>query len=243
MSNEELPLDNPMLVRWEFASEERLEKRNALYRQLVEGVNAEELAFEAVREVAPMRVLDVGCGTGEMAERIVQELGAEVVALDASQRMVELTKARGLDARLGDIQELPFEDGSFDCVLAGWVIYHVPNRTRAITECARVLRAGGRFVAPTLDDANLRDLWEFLGSPFERSLTFSSSNGAAQLEPHFARVEGRDAEGVVVFPTADSMRRYVAANMTRAHLAAVVPEFDEPVRIRTNHTIFVADKA
>ena len=214
MTDAELPLDNPMLVRWEFASEERLEKRNALYRQLVEGVNAEEVAFEAVREFAPRRVLDVGCGAGELAERIIQELGAEVVALDSSQRMVDLTKARGVDARLGDIQDLPFEDGSFDCVVAGWVIYHVANRAQAIAECARVLEPGGRLVAPTLDDANLADLWEFLGSPRESNLTFSTANGTAQLEPHFARVESRPANGVVVFPTPDEMRRYVAANMS-----------------------------
>ena len=46
MSDEDFRLDNPMLVRWEFASEERLEKRNALYRRLVEGINAEEVLFD-----------------------------------------------------------------------------------------------------------------------------------------------------------------------------------------------------
>ena len=45
MSDEDFRLDNPMLVRWEFASEERLEKRNALYRRLVEGIDAHEVLF------------------------------------------------------------------------------------------------------------------------------------------------------------------------------------------------------
>lgn len=243
MSDEELPLDNPMLVRWEFASEERLEKRNALYRRLIEGVNAEDVVHEAVREVAPERVLDVGCGAGEIAERIAREIGADVVALDASQRMVDLTRERGVEAVLGDIQALPFDDGSFDCVIAGWVLYHVVDRATAIAECARVLRPGGRFVAATLADDNLAELWEFLGSPRDRSLTFSTSNGAEQLAASFAHVEAREAEGVVVFPSSDAMRMYVAANMTRAHLAAKVPEFSEPVRVGTHHTVFVATKA
>ena len=240
---EEFRLDNPMLVRWEFASEERLEKRNAIYRQLIEGVNAEELLYEAVAEVNPERFLDVGCGAGALSQRVRSELGAEVVAVDTSERMVDLTRELGIDARVADVQELPFEDGSFDCVAAGWVLYHVADRERAISECARVVRPGGRFVAATLADENMSDLWDFLGSPRERSLTFSTTNGAAQLEPHFARVEAHEAKGRIAFRSPEDMRQFVAANMTRAHMAAAVPEFTEPVPVRTHHTIFVADKA
>ena len=241
--DDELRLDNPMLVRWEFASEERLETRNSIYRQLIEGVNAEDVMFSAVAEFAPARVLEVGCGAGAMAVRIAREVGADVVGLDQSARMVDLTRERGVDAVVGDVQALPFDEGEFDCVVAGWLFYHVADRELAIAECARVLRPGGRLVAATLADENLADLWVFLGSPRERSLSFSSVNGKEQLERHFARVEAREAEGVVIFPTPDSMGAYVAANITRAHLAASVPAFTEPVRARTHHTVFVADKA
>jgi SAM-dependent methyltransferase len=243
VSEEDFRIDNPMLVRWEFASEERLEKRNALYRRLVEGVDAEEVLFQAVKEFAPSRVLDVGCGAGAMAERVRDELGAQVVAIDSSERMIELTRQRGIEAYVGDVQELPFGDGEFDCVYAGWVLYHVLDRERAISECARVLRPGGRFATATLADENMSDLWDFLGSPHERRLEFSSANGAEQLERCFANVEAREANGVVVFPSSDDMTQFVAVNMTRAHLAAAVPKFTEPVPVRTQHTIFVADKA
>jgi SAM-dependent methyltransferase len=242
MSDEDFRLDNPMLVRWEFASEERLEKRNALYRRLVEGIDAEEVLFQAVKEFAPTRVLEVGCGAGAMAERVRDELGSQIIAIDSSERMVELTRQRGIEAYVADVQELPFGDGEFDCVFAGWVLYHVLDRERAINECARVLRPGGRFVTATLADENMSDLWDFLGSPRERSLGFSSSNGAEQLERSFANVETRQANGVVVFPSSEDMTAFVSANMTRAHLAEAVPDFDEPVHVRTQHTIFVADK-
>jgi ubiquinone/menaquinone biosynthesis C-methylase UbiE len=241
--NEEFRLDNPMLVRWEFASEERLEKRNAIYRQLIEGKNAEDMLFEAVKEVAPERFLEVGCGAGALSARVRDEVGAEVHAIDTSERMVDLTRELGIDAQVADVQELPFEDGSFDCVAAGWVLYHVADRDRAISECARVLRPGGRFVAATLADENMSDLWDFLGSPRERQLTFSTTNGASQLAPHFARVEAREAEGMIAFTSPEDMRQFVAANMTRAHMAASIPDFTEPVPVRTHHTIFVADKA
>jgi SAM-dependent methyltransferase len=243
VSDDDFRLDNPMLVRWEFASEERLEQRNALYRRLVEGIDAEVVLFDAVKEFAPTRVLDVGCGAGAMAERVRDEAGAQIVAVDSSERMVELTRQRGIEAYVADVQELPFADREFDCVVAGWVLYHVLDRERAIHECARVLRPGGRFVTATLADDNMSDLWDFLGSPRERSLGFSSSNGAQQLERCFENVETREANGVVVFPTPDDMTQFVSATMTRAHLAPVVPDFSEPVRVRTQHTIFVAEKA
>ncbi len=243
MSDEDFRLDNPMLVRWEFASEERLEKRNKIYNQLSEGVNAEQVLFEAVAEHRPPRVLEVGCGAGAMARRVRDALGAEVVAVDTSERMIELTREREIEAYVADVQELPFADAEFDTVFAGWVLYHVRDRERAIGECARVLKPDGRFIAATLADENMSDLWDFLGSPRERTLTFSSMNGAAQLEPHFARVEAREANGVVVFRAPAQMREFVAANMIRAHLAASIPEFSDPVHVRTHNTIFVADKA
>jgi SAM-dependent methyltransferase len=243
VSDPNLSLDNPMLVRWEFASEERLATRNAIYRSLIGGDNAEEFVFEAVAEARPKDVLEVGCGAGELAERMVRELGANVCAVDTSERMVALTRERGVDTRVADVQGLPFDDESFDCVVAAWVLYHVHDRDRAIAECARVLRAGGRFVAATLADENLDDLWEALGSPQERGLSFSSANGAAQLDRHFRNVEAREAHGVVTFPTPEAMRQFVAADMTRAHLATNVPEFTEPIPARSHHTVFVAEKA
>lgn len=244
MAHEDFRLDNPMLVRWEFASEERLEKRNQINRDLIEGVNAEEELYRAIAEVRPARALEVGSGAGRLSERVRDELGAEVLAIDASDRMVELTRGRGIDARVADVTQLPFGDGEFDCVFAGWVLYHVQDRDRAIAECARVLKPGGRFATATLADENMADLWNFLGSPRERTLTFSTTNGAEQLARHFAHVEAREAEGAVVFKTAEDMRQFVAANMTRAHLAATVPaKLAEPVKVRTHHTIFVAEKA
>jgi SAM-dependent methyltransferase len=145
-------LDNPLLVQWEYASEERLAQRNAVYHRLLDGANPENVVFDAVVESAPQRFLDAGCGMGELAERVKRELGAEVCAIDFSPRMVELTRARGIDAQVADIQALPFEDASFDCVGAGWVLYHVPELDQAVRELARVLRPGGRLVAGTLGE-------------------------------------------------------------------------------------------
>ena len=188
-------------------------------------------------------MLEVGCGTGEAAERIADELGATVVALDISSRMVELTKARGVDARVGDVQELPFADCEFDCAVANWVLYHVPDLDRGIAELARVLRPGGRLVATTVGEDNLREVWELLGDHSVFDLSFNRRDGADRLRRHFERVEQRDAKGTVVFPSPQALRAYVAATITRSHLAERVPDFDGPFRARSRHSVFVAEKA
>src|SRR5918995_4103746 len=176
-------LDNPLVVQWEYASEERLAKRNKTYRELLEGINPEDAVFEAVRESSPQRFLDVGCGMGELAERVQRQLGAAVVAVDISPRMVELTRARGIDASEADVQALPFEDGSFDCVAAGWVLYHVPDVDLGVRELARVLRPGGRLVTATLGTANMQELWDLLGGEVTAGLSFDCENGEAALVP------------------------------------------------------------
>ena len=87
--------DRDLVVR-EYADEERFAARRAVFLDLVEGEN-EDLALEALREVGPERVLEVGCGLGAFAERMQRDLDADVVAVDLSHRMVELTAGRGVD--------------------------------------------------------------------------------------------------------------------------------------------------
>ena len=237
-------LDNPLLVRWEYASEERFAKRNALFRELIDGGNPEEIAFAAVAEKRPARVLDVGCGPGDLTERFVKEIGADVKAIDLSMRMVELARARGIDAQVADAEHLPFVDGEFDCVFAGWVLYHVPNLGQAIAECARVLRPGGRLVASSYFEDNMSELWELIEGVVPRDpLSFNHANGAELLRRHFAKVEQRDVTATLTFPNAEVMRTFVAATIDRAHLAPMVPEIEGPFRATTRHVVFVAERA
>ena len=242
MTKEPFRLDSPLLVQWEYASEERLRTRNETYRRLVRGVNAEDVAFQAVAEASPGRVLEVGCGMGEFAQRVAEELGATVCAVDISARMVDLTAARGLDARVADVQALPFGDGEFDVAIANWVLYHAADVDLAVRELARVLRPGGRLVAATLGLDHLVEAWELVGGEPTRDLSFWSENGEERLRAVFPRVERRDAEGTLVFPDPQTLREYIAASITRAHLAENVPDFTEPLETRSAHVVFVADK-
>ena len=90
------------------------------------------------------RILDLGCGDGALTERIVAA-GATVVGFDASDSFVAAAKARGLDARLGDGQNLPF-DGEFDAVFSNAALHWMRDAAAVIAGVARALVPGGRFV-------------------------------------------------------------------------------------------------
>jgi SAM-dependent methyltransferase len=91
-----------------------------------------------------MRLLDVATGPGYAAERAAAR-GAHPIGIDIAEGMLALARRRRpeLEFRWGDAEELPFEDGSFDAVVGGFVVNHLPHPERAIAEAARVLAPGG----------------------------------------------------------------------------------------------------
>ncbi len=234
-------MSDPAYVREQYTTEAGLAARKAVYKE-VTGPDARNIAFDAVAAVAPRSVLEVGCGEGELAERMQRELDAEVVAIDQSERMVELTGARSVDARLADVRDLPFEDGSFDGAVAAWVLFHVENVDRALAELARVLRPGGRLVAVTNFSDHLQEMWALAGlEGVFADLTFRGETGAAILERHFARVEMHDASGTVTFRDAEQVRSYLRSSARLADGVDRVPELTGPLVARRRPVVFVAE--
>jgi SAM-dependent methyltransferase len=170
-------------------------------------------------------------------------LDADVVAVDQSPRMVELTSARGVDARVADVEDLPFEDESFDVVVAAWMLYHVPDLDRGLSEIARVLRPSGRLVAVTNRADHLAELFALVG--VERwELPFGGENGETLLARHFETVDRIDADGTVVFADIDMVRAYFASSERLAGLLERLPErLEEPLVVRRRPVVLVAEKA
>lgn len=98
------------------------------------------------------RVLEVGPGPGRLlipaAARVLP--GGEVIGVDVQQGMIERLRQRAatvgnLTVQLGNAESLPFATASFDLVYLAMVLGEIPDRQRALAECFRVLRPGGRL--------------------------------------------------------------------------------------------------
>ncbi len=106
-----------------------------------------DLGAPVVELLAPKageRILDLGCGDGALTARLVA-LGCVVVGVDASAAQVEAARRIGLDARVGDGNQLGF-DAEFDAVFSNAAIHWMNRPDDVIAGVSRALRAGGRFV-------------------------------------------------------------------------------------------------
>jgi trans-aconitate methyltransferase len=92
------------------------------------------------------RILDLGCGDGQLTQRIAAT-GATVQGVDASAEMTASARARGLAADVASAELLPYEDKSFDAVFSNAVLHWVRDHDAMMRQVHRVLRPGGRFVA------------------------------------------------------------------------------------------------
>jgi SAM-dependent methyltransferase len=102
--------------------------------------------LDAAEVKSGTRVLDVACGPGYVSQAAYAR-GAEPVGLDVATAMVETARRRSPDLTfvVGDAQQLPFPDGSFDAVTMNFGILHLSEPERALTEARRVLVPGCRF--------------------------------------------------------------------------------------------------
>ncbi len=232
-------LNDPELVAREYEDESRLAVRRRAWREFLEGENADDWTFRAVAEYRPRHILEVGCGWGELAERMTRELEAEVVAFDPSSRMTELARARGIRVFRADAQAIPVRDGSFDRIVANAVLYHVPRLDLGLAEIARVLTDDGRFIATVFDAGRFRELFALVGQT-PPDIPVTVDNAEELLRPHFGRVDARIGTHALVFPNADEVRTYLASTITMRHLADAVEDFEGELRTERSFGVFVA---
>src|SRR5207249_3671752 len=102
-------------------------------------------------------VLEVGCGPAFLWRENPVPVGWRVVASDMSPGMASVAKEHtDVHVVVSDAESLPWDDGSFDAVIANHMLYHVPDLDRALSDFVRVLRPGGRLFAATNGRAHFK---------------------------------------------------------------------------------------
>ncbi len=164
--------------------------------------------FDQLVTVAPneARILEVGAGPGGLWRENLDHLptGWRVTLSDLSEGMVEEERGAlpaAFTCTVADVEALPFADAASDVVIANHMLYHVPDRPRALAELRRVLRPQGALVAATNGERNMRELHDLIVSvvpdvaaqQWRASFRhpFTIENGGAQLAPYFTEIEPR----------------------------------------------------
>jgi SAM-dependent methyltransferase len=156
------------------------------------------------------RILELGCGPGDLWCKNMHRIpkGWVITLSDFSAGMLEQARQnldhsdRRFTFELIDAQSIPFEDESFDAVIANHMIYHVPDRARGLSEMRRVLRPGGGLYVTTAGAKHMRELPELIakfdpGLALEHedeAIEFTLESGPAQLAEWFGEVTLRRYE-------------------------------------------------
>ncbi|HEY1955195.1 MAG TPA: class I SAM-dependent methyltransferase [Polyangiaceae bacterium] len=123
----------------------------------------DDLEIEVVERYGQGRdVLECGCGTGLLLERI-RSFARRAQGIDLSPGMLDKARARGLDVREASVTDIPFPDASFDVACSFKVLAHVEDIRAALAEMTRVTRPGGVVLAEFYNPLSLRGLVKRLG--------------------------------------------------------------------------------
>lgn len=206
-------MDKKGLVLEQYGSKENLQTRVDIHKLYSQAPFLfADWALNQIELTGYEKALDAGCGSGAwlfpLASRLATN-GGSVVGLDLSEGMLadirdEANKYPNLELRLGDVQDLPFDDDSFDFVMANFMLYHVPEINKGIQELKRILKPGGKFMAATNSQLSMGPLWEIhIACQGKASIPedivlrsvpnvrFSLENGPDFLRPHFNWFESK----------------------------------------------------
>ncbi len=178
------------------------------------------------------KILEVGCGSGMLwLENLYRlPIGWRVILSDFSLGMVWGCRTRLLKCQeqfkyaVNDAMALPFPAATFDAVIANHMLYHIPDRPRALAEIARVLKPCGKLYAATNGKKHLQQLDDLIEEYYHRtdglldvkpSSGFNLENGTDQLEPCFSHVDLLYYEDSLIVTEAKPLAAYIRSMIPR----------------------------
>ncbi len=120
------------------------------------GPRSSRVLIDMLSPIDNLRVLDIGCGTGNFLAKLYQ-VSCKLVGLDISAGMLAKARAKVTDAVLveGDASLMPFSSKSFDAAYCIQVFHHISDKTKFLQEVYRILRSNGQFVIQTCSHEQL----------------------------------------------------------------------------------------
>jgi ubiquinone/menaquinone biosynthesis C-methylase UbiE len=226
--------------------------------------------FDQIQFPQDARVLEIGCGNAILWKANINRIpeDAHVLLSDFSQGMLDDARKVLGDAELRfnyevmDAQEILYPDNSFDVVIANLMLYHIPDRKKAISEISRVLKRGGTFYATTFGINDMKELRDIISNydgeiyysaePF--ACAFGLENGEEQLRKSFDQVQLVNYENSLeitdVGPVVDYVRSFGKVNQNlkghnlkdfENYLEEILKK-DGKIKVTKDTGIFIATK-
>ncbi|HUH62837.1 MAG TPA: methyltransferase domain-containing protein [Terracidiphilus sp.] len=193
-------------------------------------------ALEWLAAQAGEHILDLGCGDGQLTQKIAA-VGATVVGVDSSPNMVEAARGRDVAADLAKAEELPYGACTFDAVFSNAALHWVRGQDEMMREVHRVLKPGGRFVAEMGGHGNIAAIRVAFTAALERA-GFDDREGDVNFYPtpeeYARRLEhhGFTVERIALIPRPTPLEKGGMSGWLRTFRRGVLEGLPEEVRER-----------
>jgi ubiquinone/menaquinone biosynthesis C-methylase UbiE len=225
----------PHVLRSQYASDENLAKRLNLHEAYSTNQQPwQHWVYEQLSLRAGERILELGCGMGQLWGRNGDRIppNASFVLTDFSAGMLESTRGaiggliRDAEFVVMDAQEIQSDDCAFDLVVANHVLYHVPDRRKALREIQRVLKIGGRAVMTANGPTHMRQLDDLLERCFpqvkrdDSAQKFGLETAPAQVRSVFGEVEVRRYPDALLVTDPEAIVQYAVSTLQADEVSA-----------------------
>lgn len=236
--------DPESLKHGQYSSSDKLSARIRLHERFsVSKVELHRWFFDRLLSLAPeeAKILEVGCGRGDLWQKNQEQIpeGWQVTLSDLSGGMLaDCSTFLGdeLASRFVfqpfDVQTIPYPDSRFDVVIANMMLYHVPDRDKAIREIKRILKPSGMLLAMTVGETHLQELNDIARQlvaesdesvPMSDEVGFNLQNGSEQLAAQFRKVEVEPFEDSLLVTEVQPLLDYIASMIETPQRAMTSP--------------------
>lgn len=216
-------------IKEQYKSDKNLNLRSNLHRYNINKVDWDIWCFNQMNFIKNGRILELGCGPGKFWYKNKESIdkSLRIVLSDFSKSMLKIAKDKLEDIdhnfiyREINAEDIPYEDNSFDIVIAQHMIYFVPDIEKALREIKRVLVPGGTLYVTANSCESMSELNE-LAEKFAPngglnsngfSARFDLENGRGILEKYFKEVDVETLEGKIIVDDAKPVVSYKASTI------------------------------
>ena len=221
------------LLSHQYNNAQKLEARMQLHERFsINTYDWQRWVFDRFTIPSQGNVLEIGCGPGMLwlknADRIPEQWNVTLSDFSAGMLQEAQTNLRNIPHpftfKVVDAQSIPFEDQHFDMIVANHMLYHVPDRAKALAEIRRVLKPGGHFYAATNGKHHMQEIRELVAD-YDPSLVavwntaspasleaFRLENGTEELSADFSTLALHLYENGLIITEAEPLTAYIISN-------------------------------